>query len=183
MSVQVTDRQDGGLSNLTFLFRQLDAYPWEQDEEFQGGLRAILGSVQDPEQVNRITTRAKCYYYARKAGTSVDFEGYWHWRQSAQQPHNHANGSSATNGRDITTLKEGYSGGSGMSDAPKPPSFADICALIADGKPIPGIKDIPDTILDGQASDSLAQRRIKPWERNATSATVDAGEQRASWMK
>lgn len=33
-----------GLSDDTFFFHQLDAYPWAEDEEFQGGLQAILGS-------------------------------------------------------------------------------------------------------------------------------------------
>ena len=63
----------------TYLYHQLDEYPWSTDEEFQGGLRAILGSVQDRAQVDHLTLRAKCYYFARKAGTAVDFDGYKEW--------------------------------------------------------------------------------------------------------
>lgn len=59
-----------------------------------------------------------------------------------------------------------------MGAAPPPASFAEICALIAEGKPIPGIKDIPDTVLEGQSTQSQAPRRKKPWEKDANSAPV-----------
>ncbi|TKA66049.1 hypothetical protein B0A55_09638 [Friedmanniomyces simplex] len=190
-----TDPDDG--LDSTCLFHQLDAYPWDDDQEFQGGLRAILGSVQDPAQVAHLNLRAKCYYYARKSGTQVDFDGYKRWVES------NASGSTATNGNaaqlpngviDAAGVEEGYgdaTGDGGMAHAPKPASFAEICDMIAEGKPIPGIKDIPDTILEGQASDSQAQKRRKPWEKGAAvdlvgaggvAATDDGGE-KPSWMR
>jgi hypothetical protein len=170
----------------TFLYSQLDAYPWAEDEEFQGGLRAILGSVQDPAQVEHLTLRAKCYYYARKAGQPVDFDGYTSWVESG----------GTTNGttgiydpllqeRPIasTAVDEDTGGmGGGLADAPKPASFAEICALIQEGKPIPGIKDIPDTVLEGQASESQTQTRRKPWEKTA-GANAGIQEQQSSWMQ
>ena len=45
-----------------------------------------------------------------------------------------------------------------------------------EGKPIPGIKDIPDTILEGQASENQAEKRKKPWEKE--SGAVES----PSWM-
>ncbi|KAK0939835.1 hypothetical protein LTR29_008572 [Friedmanniomyces endolithicus] len=163
----------------TYLFQQLDAYPWDDDQEFQGGLRAILGSVQDPTQLSHLTLRAKCYYYARKAGTHVDFDGYKHWVER------NASDGASTNGVavqppsgtiDAANVEEGYgnsTGDGGMSQAPKPASFAEICDMISKGKPIPGIKDIPDTILEGQASDSQAQRRRKPWETRGAANSIN----------
>ena len=65
-----------------------------------------------------------------------------------------------------------------MADAPKPASFAEICEMIAEGKPIPGIKEIPDTILEGQASEKVAQSRKKPWEKSASDEAATP-----SWMK
>lgn len=59
-----------------------------------------------------------------------------------------------------------------MGSAPPPASFAEICELIAEGKPIPGIKDIPDTVLEGQATPAQAPRRKKPWEKDASSTPV-----------
>jgi len=47
------------------LYTQVDAYDWDHDLEFQGGLKAILGSASSPDQVQHLTTRAKCFYYSR----------------------------------------------------------------------------------------------------------------------
>ena len=47
---------------------------------------------------------------------------------------------------------------------PYPLSFSHVVELISSGKPVPGIKDIPDTVLEGQASQSTNQARKKPWE-------------------
>ena len=176
-----------------FLYNQLDTYPWSEDEEFQGGLRAILGSVQDPSQVEHLTLRAKCYYFARKSGTPVDFDGYKRWTENAQDlPDAVLNGrhdvyDPLVGGESHLQAQSGVEGSGGeggmggMGAAPKPASFAEICELIQEGKPIPGIKDIPDTILEGQASDSSVDGRKKPWEKDGA-ASVQAVEQ-PSWMQ
>ncbi|TKA24019.1 hypothetical protein B0A50_06910 [Salinomyces thailandicus] len=174
------------LDSNTYLFNQLDSYPWGEDEEFQGGLRAILGSVQDPAQVEHLTLRAKCYYYARKAGTQVDFDGYKRW---VENDHSDPTDAVLTNDAERSVLQPAALGNAnntgdavngasdgGMANAPKPASFAEICDLIAEGKPIPGIKDIPDTVLEGQASESQKEGRRKPWERGAGDV------QTPSWM-
>jgi Family of unknown function (DUF5572) len=49
---------------------------------------------------------------------------------------------------------------------PYPTSFAHIVELITTGQPIPGIKEIPDTVLEGEKSESTAARRKKPWEKD-----------------
>lgn len=162
----------------TYLFHQLDDYPWDSDQEFQGGLQAILGSVQNQAQLEHLTLRAKCYYYARKTGTPVDFEGYKRWVEGGR------NGELPS--EQVTSIpiaaqppppsEPQQTGVGGMSDAPKPASFAEICELIAEGKPIPGIKDIPDTILEGQSSTSQVTQRKKPWEK-------DGNIEGPSWMK
>lgn len=46
-----------------------------------------------------------------------------------------------------------------------PTSFAHIVELITTGQPIPGIQQIPDTVLDGHDITSEKPRRRKPWER------------------
>lgn len=50
--------------------------------------------------------------------------------------------------------------------APYPTSFAQIVALISSGEPVPGIKDIPDTVLEGQGTQARKARRKKPWEKD-----------------
>lgn len=46
-----------------------------------------------------------------------------------------------------------------------PSSFAHIVDLITNNMPIPGIEEIPDTVLSGQDGPSKASRRRKPWEK------------------
>ena len=38
--------------------------------------------------------------------------------------------------------------------------------LIKSGKPIPGIKEVPDTVLEGQGTEATQRKRRKPWERD-----------------
>jgi hypothetical protein len=202
-----TTDPDTSLNDTTYPFHQLDSYPWDEDPEFQGGLRAILGSVQDPAQVEHLTLRAKCYYYARKAGTPVDFNGYKSWVENNHSNEPNPNPTSTTAPQPNGTaahlsehMEPGYvhvqtrtaaaerseemieervedehiveGGDGGMAHAPKPATFAEICEMIAEGKPIPGIKQIPDTILEGQKSETHASKRRKPWEKEGSTMGV-----------
>jgi hypothetical protein len=165
----------------SYLFNQLDNYPWDDDQEFQSGLKAITGSTEDQAQLDHLTLRAKCFYYARKSGTKVDFEGYKRWVENGRE-NGQTNGLGSQSLDDAPAVQavesQGASTGSGaMGDAPKPASFAEICELIAEGKPIPGIKDIPDTVLEGQSTVSQATKRTKPWEK------AGASVEKPSWMK
>ncbi|KAF2723175.1 hypothetical protein K431DRAFT_220528 [Polychaeton citri CBS 116435] len=144
-----------GADDTSLLYSQLDAYPWDTDLEFQGGLQAILGSVQDPQQAEHLTLRARCYYFARKAGTRIDFDDY----KAHMAPVN----LSQTSSNAEVGSEQGIGGG--LANAPKPASFMEICEMIAEGKPIPGIREIPDTILEGQSSETKATSRKKPWEK------------------
>lgn len=44
--------------------------------------------------------------------------------------------------------------------------------MIQSGKPVPGIKDIPDTVLAGQGTSSTATTRRKPWEKDGETADI-----------
>lgn len=57
---------------------------------------------------------------------------------------------------------------------PYPTSFSQIIELITNGHPIPGIKEVPDTILEGQASQPSTAKRKKPWEKDDTGSTDEA---------
>jgi Family of unknown function (DUF5572) len=63
---------------------------------------------------------------------------------------------------------------------PNPIRFDEIVALITSGKPIPGIKDIPPTVLSDQATKPTASRRRKPWEKDEDMAVKEQtfGDQR-----
>lgn len=47
-----------------------------------------------------------------------------------------------------------------------PSSFAHIVELITTGQPVPGIQQIPDTVLTGHEITSEKPRRRKPWEKD-----------------
>ena len=49
-------------------------------------------------------------------------------------------------------------------------SYQEVVEMIQNGKPIPGIKEIPNTILEGQGTTPAASRRRKPWEKDAGQA-------------
>ena len=67
-------------------------------------------------------------------------------------------------------------------EPPYPISFDEIAEMIASGKPIPGIREIPDTLNEEQPTEAkvakLAGAGRKPWEREApsTSDTMAATE-------
>jgi len=62
-----------------------------------------------------------------------------------------------------------------QNDAPYPSSFAEIVALITAGKPIPGIREIPPTVLEDQVTKPVASKRRKPWEKEDTEVSVEGG--------
>ncbi|EEQ91956.2 uncharacterized protein BDCG_07076 [Blastomyces dermatitidis ER-3] len=61
-----------------------------------------------------------------------------------------------------------------------PTPFAHIVNLITTNQPIPGIQEIPDTVLTGKDKPSVAARRRKPWEvataANASDAPDDGAD-------
>ena len=66
------------------------------------------------------------------------------------------------------TSRNGIDSTSGDIEAPAPypTSFSQIVELITSGKPIPGIKEVPDTVLEGQSSQPTTVKRNKPWEED-----------------
>ncbi|KAL8853332.1 MAG: hypothetical protein Q9221_001808 [Calogaya cf. arnoldii] len=156
----------------TSVFEQIESYPFSTDSEFQTGLSTILSSnpAQDPEL---LTLRARCFYFARKHHTTVNFESYKRWRldqnlpsatvnRVGPVPENQVNGIAQERGKaDVNPEQE-----LNEPAAPYPSSFSQIVDLITKGEPIPGIKEIPDTLLAGQESLPATAKRKKPWEKD-----------------
>ena len=109
----------------------------------------------------------------------IDFNAYQTWR--SRQPSSLANGVSVTASASAppivsnspprleSTSRHGMDSTAGDSEppAPYPTSFSQIVELITSGEPIPGIKEVPDTVLEGQASQPTTAERKKPWEKDA----------------
>ncbi|ORY15422.1 hypothetical protein BCR34DRAFT_477808 [Clohesyomyces aquaticus] len=160
------------VSSASDIFASLEHYNWDDDFEFQSGLSAILGSNSSPEQATELTLRARCFYYSRKYHTNIDFDAYKDYRNSRPsrpvvpppdgvqaQSQSLPAGPEPSGGilpTSATTPEE--------PPAPYPTSFAHIVELVTTGQPIPGIKEIPPTLLSGQESQPVKAKRKKPWE-------------------
>jgi hypothetical protein len=188
MSVAAADGLDD-------VYDSLEQYSWDDDVEFQSGLSAILGSNASPEQASELTLRARCFYYARyaaelqracaradclrKYSKNVDFDAYKAYRNARGRPALVPNGvqapptATSTSGSAGGTLPEASANAS-EPPAPYPTSFAHIVELVTTGQPIPGIKEIPDTLLAGQSSQAMQSKRRKPWEKDDAPAGGDA---------
>lgn len=120
---------------------------------------------------------------ARKRNIRIDFNDYLSWR-GTQARASAVNGAAdeALDSLPASTVERRASvaqqhDSSAEPPAPYPTSFEQIVELISTGKPIPGIKEVPDTVLDGQASQTSVARRKKPWEKdNETSIETETLE-------
>ncbi|RKF58947.1 hypothetical protein OnM2_064028 [Erysiphe neolycopersici] len=154
--------------NQSDIYRQLDDYPWDQDREFQGGLSAILGPHPIPSQIYELTLRARCFYFSRKTSVPVSFDGYKAYilaLESHQTP--------------LKPQAEPSHASVPIQTAPYPPSFAEIIRLISNNATIPGIRDIPPTIIPEQASVATAPKRKKPWDKNTLEKKIYIGSQKS----
>ncbi|TAQ90832.1 hypothetical protein B7494_g838 [Chlorociboria aeruginascens] len=167
----------------TDIFKELEAYPWDEDKDFklyrrkqeliafylQGGLSAILGSTTSLSQIQELTLRAQCFYLSRKKSIPIDFDAYKAYL---------ANKRSSSSPTSTTLQTQDPSSSSkqppqlhheadlpAQNLAPYPRSFSEIAAMITAGKEIPGIKQIPPTVLKDQATKPVAAKRRKPWEK------------------
>ncbi|KAJ1985664.1 hypothetical protein H4R33_003858 [Dimargaris cristalligena] len=121
--------------------------------------------------------QAKWFYY-NKLVEPFNLADYLKWKKGGQQP-------PATPSHVEPTLKvplDDHTGASSQlapaepepeQEPPKPQGFAEICDLILAGKPVPGIRDILETLSDEPASEAKLPPRRKPWEA-ATNAGPSA---------
>ena len=110
----------------------------------------------------------------------IDSDAYIAWRaQQASQPvlNGHVPPQSACESSpnnslaaSSTAVEGGLSGSTSSQSreppAPYPTSFSQIVDLITSGQPIPGVKQVPDTLLAGQESQPISAKRKKPWEQS-----------------
>ncbi|KAJ5482415.1 hypothetical protein N7475_001227 [Penicillium sp. IBT 31633x] len=166
------------------VFERLQSYPFSLDPEFANGLSIILGHPDTPAtavEMNRdddLVLQAKCFFFSRKENLApaIDFAAFKSWLASrtteSPVPSNIADSyqipTESLSEKTISGLE-----GSITSEPAYPSSFAHIVELITTGQPIPGIEDIPDTVLTGHDISSEKPRRRKPWENDEIRAASD----------
>ncbi|KAJ5796668.1 uncharacterized protein N7518_005208 [Penicillium psychrosexuale] len=155
------------------IFERLHSYPFISDPEFANGLSIILGHPDTPAtevEMNRdddLVLKAKCFFFSRKENLTpaIDFSAFKSWLASrTTEPQGLGN-------TDLQISKASDPSTSGAESSTRsepayPSSFAHIVELITTGQPIPGIQDIPDTVLSGHDTSSEKPRRRKPWEKD-----------------
>merc|ERR1712093_190062 len=116
------------------------------------------------EELEHVTARARQFYASRRsqsgppAAPPVTQDG-----NQAEEATTAAapNGDSTTAGIHVPTVA--------ADAAPYPVSFEQIAEMIANGTPIPGIKEIPTVINDAQPTEAriatVEGAGKKPWER------------------
>ncbi|KAL6233898.1 hypothetical protein BDW75DRAFT_231607 [Aspergillus navahoensis] len=164
------------------IFEQLSTYPFSADREFAAGLAIILGHPETPaseEEIARdddLVLQAKCYYYTRMNNLALplDVATYKSWLKarrvsSASIDDSQGTDSSSTSAPSLSRPTITVSKPTSQEPAyPYPTSFAHIVELITTGRPVPGIQQIPDTLLTGQGAASAKPKRLKPWEKGGT---------------
>ncbi|KAI9158500.1 hypothetical protein HJFPF1_06495 [Paramyrothecium foliicola] len=180
-----------------FIFKAFDAYPWKKDPSFMSGLYAILG---DPnmctslESLKDMATHARIFYYSQRIGTTIDFSRYQAWiseqsdhlapdvlpeeyRVAAQSGADAAAAAAlpwqqAAPKAELFVDKRTQAQAGPAGEPNYPMAFAEMLKLLQEGKPIPGIKQIPNTVIRNPSVKPVGTRAPprKPWEKSAAAA-------------
>lgn len=104
----------------------------------------------------------------------INFAAYKTWLASpTADATQQESGSDSNTG--LSQLQPSAESGTASSEPAYPTSFAHIVELITTGQPIPGIEEIPDTVLEGHDLATEKPRRRKPWEKDdGTAAPASA---------
>lgn len=164
-------------------------YDWASHKEFQDGLSEImeghLESLKEldpsvtsipPAQKQQLIDQAKSFFFCSSTGHILNLDDFYVWKRN--------NGGKITLLDDTPTiaiaettpstveLKETPQDSSTEpkdasepSETPYSSNYQQLVELIVSGQPVPGIKQIPDTVLADQKSESSARSRTKPWEK------------------
>ncbi|KAG0056746.1 hypothetical protein BGZ83_003715 [Gryganskiella cystojenkinii] len=160
------------------VFERFELYDFDNDATFQSGLKSIIANNQTKSaQEQEDAIRNARYFYFSRFVQNFDLKDYQAW--SAQR----SGGTAASASPATTTIEEpnpqeqeqtSSSTASTSADPSYPKSFQEICELIASGKPIPGIRQIPNNLAEGTPSEAKLAPKLKPWEKKAAvSATQE----------
>lgn len=148
------------------VYIEFDNYNWDSFKEFQEGLSEILEShleqlkESDPSvdripapQKQQLIDQAKSFFFCSHTGNILNLDDFYAWKRN--------------NGGKITYVDETEAEATPRDvpdQVPYSNNYQHVVDLIVSGKPVPGIKHIPDTVLTEQSSKSEAPIRRKPWE-------------------
>lgn len=172
---------------------QFDQFDWAHHEEFQAGLAEILdnhlAALQEQDSAvtaipaaerQQLTDQAKLFFFCTSTGHILNLDEYYAWKRRnkivlVEETVKGTEPGATETGREAQTNPESHPNSDGQTDgqgeshepagsAPYSSNYQNLVDLIVSGKPVPGIKDIPDTVLSEQQSAPQAAARPKPWE-------------------
>lgn len=148
------------------VYIEFDNFDWDSLKDFQDGLHEILHNhleklkESDPSvstipaiEKQQLVDQAKSFFYCSHTGNILNLDDYYAWKRNS--------------GGKITSIEESQQEppvGEEKEQAPYSNNYQHVVDLIVSGKPVPGIMQIPDTVLTEQSSTPEAPVRAKPWE-------------------
>ncbi|KAL2105992.1 hypothetical protein VUR80DRAFT_7436 [Thermomyces stellatus] len=155
------------------LFTAFDTYPWSKDQRFMDLIRKALQKPSPNPQA--IIRHARTAYFTRVLGFPLSPESYAAFL-AANPCHTPADDSLlaiiqgvpawqvAAPKADLFVDKTVRDSGDGPS---YPGRFAELIRCIKEGTPVPGVREIPDTILRDPSAKPFGSRPAprKPWEK------------------
>ncbi|RKP10022.1 hypothetical protein THASP1DRAFT_22220 [Thamnocephalis sphaerospora] len=167
------------------------AYDFEHDERFQARLQTDRAGVQSLRRNDESRSaeggrsgldaesleRARWFYYT-KFFPPFDLEAFRLWQKTQPAaapasvvPMNGANmDQDVAPTADLDAIATTADAAADIDQPAYPLSFQAICDLITAGKPVPGIRTIPNRLNEEPPSRSTLQPRPKPWEKAAQAA-------------
>ncbi|CAK9441004.1 uncharacterized protein LODBEIA_P48730 [Lodderomyces beijingensis] len=168
-------------------------YDWDQSADFQKYLKE-LGQAEVPSSdTTQLLDQAKSFFFCQETGHILSLDEYEEWKlhngdkydekakiieldagaDSGAETGANTGASTETgaveSGGDIGTEIEKRSNAQQIEDdAPYSSNYHNLIELIMTGQPVPGVKEIPDTVLKDQGSSSVKPQRSKPWELHAS---------------
>ncbi|GAA5828046.1 hypothetical protein JCM11251_005708 [Rhodosporidiobolus azoricus] len=131
------------------------------DPTFLDGLRVVLQGYYErnasEEEIQAVVKRAETFFLSSRA--DLDLE------QPA--PLNALTSVPPAASAPPTEQQPPSTSSSSSDEPPYPPTFSQLAHLISTGAPIPGIRDIPDQLAEGEPSEPKLARTQggKPWEK------------------
>ncbi len=119
-----------------YIFMQAEKDPSLKKEVDAGNLDT---NKIKPEDKDQLIAQTKVFFFCKQTGNILDLDDYRRWVSS--------------NPPELNSPQ--YSA-----------NYEQLVDMIVNNKPIPGIKKIPDTVLDPQTSSKhVLKERSKPWEK------------------
>ncbi|RPA84730.1 hypothetical protein BJ508DRAFT_412483 [Ascobolus immersus RN42] len=160
------------MSSTTNEYAEFEAYDWAGDEEFQAGLNSILQSSPEGIDKESLKLQAQCFFWYKKTTQQISFEDYNNYLAGK-------NGAPESQPQQTSVQAPQQAQDEAQAPSENPPyprSFAEIVELIQSGKPIPGIKQIPNKLNEEKPSEATREKRRKPWEVAAEKQAASPAE-------